>query len=111
MTERLLRVAGLDLDAAVEAAENAGARVAHRFGDVLVVESQEPWTAVRARLPRGLNEVDVDPEEIVRTLTADARDENLLAAAYWLRRTAEYRRGKEHRPAEGQEWGDPDTFE
>jgi hypothetical protein len=110
MTERLLRVSGLDPDAAVEAAERAGARVAHRFGEVLVVESREDWAAVRARLPRGLSEVDVDPEEIVRTLTAEARDENLLAAAHWLRRTAQYRREKERRPNEGEEWGDPDTF-
>jgi hypothetical protein len=111
MAERLMRAESHDPEAAAEAVERAGGRVVHRFGDLIVVSTDEAWDTVRRRLPRGFREIELDPASIEREVMSGLSEENLLAAAFWLRQRPEYKAAQERRQPDGREWSDPESFE
>lgn len=98
MKEHLLKIVEGNPVDVVRLLKAKGIRVLHRFKDTLVVEgdpSSDPEVLKSTRI------VTADP---MPEAPEDVADDDLLLLAYRLRQTENFRRRKERRATEGEDW-------
>jgi hypothetical protein len=101
MEEQLLKIEG-DPAEVVQQLKESSVQVLHRFGDTLVVKG-EPALDLAPEVSRFIRTMAVEP---LIEVPADVSDENIALHAFRLRQRENFRRSKQERATEGEDWGE-----